>query len=545
MNLSALLKEMVDQDGSDLYIAVGAVPAINKDGRLQPLAAAGGKRLEPEMAESFAREVMTPKQYKEFEETHEANLALMREDIGRFRVNVFLQRGTVAMVFRRVKMEIPTMRMLGLPVVLRDVALQDRGIVLITGATGSGKSTTMASMIDYRNHCRSGHIVTIEDPVEFLYRHNKSIVTQREVGIDTFSFHEALKNTLRQAPQVICIGELRDAETVKFALHAAETGHLVFATLHSTNSTITLERIANFYPPEQRDSLMHNLALNIKAIISQRLVPRIGGGRCAAIEVLIATPRISDLILKFELHEIRRMLGADNQDGLQSMDKALYKLVRNGVVSVDDAMGAAESPNDLHLKLRGIGIEAGSTWEELEDPWQLIAGDYDLPAGAEGRFAVEEGGGIGTSGVHPAPSFPPPPPSPRIAAAESYPASTPVPAATPMALPPPPPMMPPPMQAAPPPPPPMAPPPPPMGAPPPPRPAMAPPPPPPMRPPAPPPGGMPPVSPPQRPGMAPPPPPPRVGQLPPPPAAMPAAPPRRPRIPNVESYDDSDPTQRR
>ncbi|MDX2176612.1 MAG: PilT/PilU family type 4a pilus ATPase [Candidatus Sumerlaeia bacterium] len=392
MDLKALLREMVERDGSDLYLATGAVPAINKDGKLQALDAAKGRKVKPEDSEDFTSVIMSEKQRREFEDSRECNLAYMDSEIGRFRVNVFWQRGSVAMVFRRVKMEIPTMRMLGLPPKLREISLMDRGIVLVTGATGSGKSTTMASMIDYRNHSRTGHIVTIEDPIEFLYRHRRSIVTQREVGIDTFSFHEALKNTLRQAPQVICIGELRDAETVQFALHASETGHLVFATLHSTDTVITIERILNFYPGEQREQVLHHIAHNLKAIVSQRLVPRIGGGRALAAEILVNTPRIQDLIMKGLLGTIKETLSIDNQEGIVSMDKSVFKLLKRGIISTEEALGAADSGNDLQLKIRGIGITPGSDWEDTEDPWVFIGGDYDLPGSesrAGGRFAID------------------------------------------------------------------------------------------------------------------------------------------------------------
>lgn len=394
LNLDDFLREAASLNASDLYLAAGAVPCIAVEGRYQASQLTNGERLTPEFTARMAKNCMSARQWADFENTLEANLAYTAEDIGRFRINCFWQRGSVAMVCRRVVWDIPTLRKLGLPPVMRRIALEDRGIVLVTGSTGSGKSTSLASMINYRNHIRSGHIVTIEDPVEFVYRHRKSVVTQREVGIDTLSFHEALKNSLRQAPQVICIGEMRDAETVQFAMHAAETGHLVFATLHSTNSTLAIERILHFYPGEMKAQVAAQLALNLKAIICQRLIPRPGGGRAAAIEILVNTPRIADLINKYDLGQIRMALAAENQDGMQSFDKSIYRLVKQGTVTVNDAMQAAESANDLALKLRGIGIEPGSSWEDIRDPWLAISSDYDAPEDSplHGRDARDIGG---------------------------------------------------------------------------------------------------------------------------------------------------------
>jgi pilus retraction protein PilT len=379
MRLDEVLVEATQSGATDVFLAAGAVPCLQVDGVYMPLKLSRGHRLPNDLAIRLAREAMNERQWTEFEKTMEANLAYMTDTAGRYRLNVFFQRGTVAMVCRRVVTDIPTMRQLGLPPVLRQVALADRGIVLVTGSTGSGKSTTLASLIDYRNHLRTGHIVTIEDPVEFVYRHHRSIVTQREVGIDTLSFHEALKNTLRQAPQVICIGELRDAETVQFAMHASETGHLVFATLHSTNASLALERILHFYPGELKEQLLIQLALNLKAILSQRLIPRARGGRVAAVEILINTPRIQDLITKGEMGGLRMALAAENSDGNLSFDKSIYRLHRRGLITMEDALQAAESANDLQIKFRGIGITPGSSWEDLADPWARIASDYEPP----------------------------------------------------------------------------------------------------------------------------------------------------------------------
>lgn len=382
MEITDFLGEAAKRKASDVYLAAGAVPCMNVEGHYYPCQATQGQRLKPDDMESLVKQVMNDKQWDEFVESRESNLAYHAEGVGRFRINAFWQRGSIAMVCRRVVMKIPTMRALGLPPILRNIALSERGIVLVTGSTGSGKSTSLASMIDYRAHIRTGHIVTIEDPVEFVFNHRRSIVTQREVGIDTKSFHEALKNTLRQAPQVICIGEMRDAETVQFAMHASETGHLVLATLHSTNAILAIERILHFYPQEMRETVQKQLALNLKAVICQRLVPGIRGGRFAATEILIDTPRIRDLLAKGELGSIREAVAAENQEGMHDFDRALYKLCKQGKITQEDALQAAESSNDLQLKFRGIGIKPGSSWDDVADPWEHIPGDFDPPGTA-------------------------------------------------------------------------------------------------------------------------------------------------------------------
>ncbi len=389
MHIDDLLREASQRQASDLYLCAGAVPCISVEGVYYAVQSAEGQRLSPETTMELAHQVMNKKQWEDFKEELEANLAYMAEGCGRFRVNAFWQRGSVALVCRRVEMKIPTLRQLGLPPNLRNIALADRGIVLVTGSTGSGKSTTLASMIDYRAHLRTGHIVTIEDPVEFIYTHRRSIVTQREVGIDTASFHEALKNSLRQAPQVICLGEMRDAETVQFAMHASETGHLVLATLHSTNAVLAIERILNFYPGHMQEQMQKQLALNLKAVICQRLVHGVKGGRHAATELLIDTPRIRDLIGKGQLGSVKEALSAENQEGVHNFDRSLYKLCKQKKITHEEALQAAESANDLQLKFRGIGIAPGSSWEDISDPWQQIGDDFELPAGMT-KFAKKD-----------------------------------------------------------------------------------------------------------------------------------------------------------
>lgn len=473
MLLDDLLKEACEFSATDVYLIVGAVPCMSIEGRFMAPKCSRGQRLTPEAIESFAREMMTEAQWDEFLDTREANLAYMKPEIGRFRVNVLMQRGSLGMVLRRVVMEIPTMRELGLSPVLRNIALADRGIVLVTGSTGCGKSTTMASMIDYRNHLRTGHIVTIEDPIEFVYQHRRSVVTQREVGMDTLSFEEALRNSMRQSPQVISIGELRDASTVEFALHAAETGHLVFATLHSTNAILALERVMHFFPPTNRELVRLQLALNFRAIICQRLPRAVDGGRACAAEVLMNTPRIQDLLRKDDFGGIAAVLAGENNDGMLDFDRALYKLARRGIISPEEALTHSDSSSNLQMKFRGIGIEAGSSWEDLDDPWQYIDDDYEPPPNFTGPEFDPDGAGApvytnenappmsaksvapltsrrtSASGVHRLPSFrtksapppaaPPEPPPPKLPLAGAAGGTAPKPAPPTDKTPPPPP----------------------------------------------------------------------------------------------------------
>jgi twitching motility protein PilU len=408
VRLIDILKEATERKATDIYLVPGAIPCLNLDGVYVPLAIAKGQRLSAEKMLEFAKEATNQKQWDEFESNLELNMAWMSPETDRFRINFFWQRGSIGLVGRRVVADIPTLRQLGLPAVLRNISLEDRGIVLVTGATGSGKSTTLASMIDYRNHLKTGHIVTIEDPVEFVYRHRRSIVTQREVGIDTMSFHDALRNTLRQAPQVICIGELRDDDTVRFAMHASETGHLVFATLHSTNATLAIERILHFFPAEVKDQILLQLSLNLKAILSQRLVPKIGGGRVAAAELLINTPRMQDIIARGDFSAIRQAMAAENQVGIVHFDKSLFRLCRRGLITIQDALQAADSANDLQIKFKGIGVEPGSSWEDTSDPWERVQDDYAPPPGVSINEGTRPRSAEQDYNNEKAPSLPPP-----------------------------------------------------------------------------------------------------------------------------------------
>lgn len=351
LEITELLKAMVEQHGSDLYLAAGATPRCNINGTLveyspEPLTA--------ETAHVLIKQLLTEQQWAEFFQKRELNVAYSLKDIARFRVNVYFQRGSVAAVIRLIKMQIPTFAELNLPATIGDLIQAKRGLVLVTGATGSGKSTTMAAMIDHRAGKMDGHIVTIEDPVEFVFRHKKSIVTQREVGLDTFSFKEALKNSLRQAPNVIYIGELRDSETVEFALHSAETGHLVLATLHSANAPQTIERVVNFFPKDHFHSVYLQLAANLRAIISQRLIPRRGGGRIPVLEILINTALTAEIIAKGETGGLKKVIEGGKNEGMQSFDQHLYLLVQEGSVTEDEALKYADSPTDLRLRLRGF-----------------------------------------------------------------------------------------------------------------------------------------------------------------------------------------------
>ncbi len=346
-----LLKVMLEKGGSDLFITVGAPPAIKIHGEMTPF---GGKPVTREQAEEIVAAVMNDKQRAEFHATKECNFALSLDGIGRFRVNAYVQRGSHGLVARVINTVIPTLDELRLPSVLKEVVMEKRGLVLMVGATGSGKSTSLAAMLDHRNTHSRGHIITIEDPVEFVHQHKKSLIMQREVGVDTDSWHAALKNTLRQAPDVILIGEIRDRDTMDYGIAFAETGHLCLATLHANNANQALDRIINFFPVERRQQILMDLSLNLKAIISQRLIPAIGGGRVPAVEILLNTPRVADLILKGEVHEIKEAMAKSKDLGMRTFDQALYDLCVDGLAAPETALRYADSYNELRLMLKNM-----------------------------------------------------------------------------------------------------------------------------------------------------------------------------------------------
>ncbi len=348
--VQALLKRAVDRDASDLFVTVGAPPSAKVDGKVVHLT---DQKLSMEHAQLLVRSIMTDKQVAKFEETHEANFAISLPGVARFRINAFMQRGSEGMVLRMIRSEIPNFGELKLPPVLGDIAMTARGLVIFVGATSSGKSTSLAAMLDYRNENSRGHIVTIEDPIEFVHKHKGCLVTQREVGMDTESFGTALKNTLRQAPDVILIGEIRDRETMDHAIAFAETGHLCLSTLHANNTNQALDRIINFFPEERRQQLLMDLSLNLKSVISQRLLRKTEGeGRVPAVEVLLNTPLIGDLIFKGDVSEIKEVMKRSRELGMQTFDQALFELYDAYEVDYDEAISKADSVNDLRLRIK-------------------------------------------------------------------------------------------------------------------------------------------------------------------------------------------------
>ena len=372
MRITEWLKILSNEGGSDLYLSTGAPPCAKFQGELKPIAS---EIMQPGEIKDIAYEIMDPTQQAEFETELEMNLATSISGYGRFRVNIFVQRNEVDIVARNIVADIPRWQDLRLPTILTDVVMRKRGLVLFVGATGSGKSTSLAALIDYRNSNSSGHIVTIEDPVEYVHNHKKSIVNQREVGVDTRSWHNALKNTLRQAPDVILIGEIRDRETMEHAIAFAETGHLCISTLHANNANQALDRIINFFPEERRPQLLMDMSMNMQCIVSQRLIPTTDGKRCAAIEVLLGTPMISDLILKGDIDGIKEVMQKSENIGMKTFDTALFELYQEGLISEDEALRNADSPNNVRLKIKfakegGELDENGSmgfSLESLED----------------------------------------------------------------------------------------------------------------------------------------------------------------------------------
>jgi len=345
-----LLRKMVEVEGSDLFLTAGFPPAIKIDGRVKPVT---DQPLTPQQSATLVRSIMNDRQTKQYDATKECNFAIAPPRIGRFRVSAFIQQGASGAVMRTINTKIPTIEELELPPVLKDVAMTKRGLVLIVGGTGSGKSTTLAAMLGYRNDNSKGHIITIEDPVEYVHTHKSCVVTQREVGIDTESWEVALKNTLRQAPDVILIGEIRDRETMEYGIQFAETGHLCLATLHANSANQALDRVINFFPEDKRDQLLMDMSLNIKGIIAQRLLPRAGGaGRIAAMEVMLASPLISDLIFKGEVHQLKEVMARSTRLGMKTFDQALFDLFEEGKISYEDALRNADSRNELRLRIK-------------------------------------------------------------------------------------------------------------------------------------------------------------------------------------------------
>ncbi len=358
------LQVLVKHDGSDLYLSTGAPPSAKFNGELKPLAK---QPLPAGVVKKLAYELMNEQQIQDFELKPEMNLALSEAGVGRFRINIFKQRNEISMVIRNIKMDIPNLNDLGLPEVLKTMIMKKNGLILFVGGTGSGKSTSLAALIDYRNSNSKGHIITIEDPIEFVHKHKLSIVNQREIGVDTDSYEDALKNTLRQAPDVILIGEIRDAETMEHALAFAETGHLAISTLHANNANQALDRIINFFPKDRHKQILHDLSLNLRAFISQRLVQTIDNKRCAAIEVLLGTPMVADLIKKGQVAEIKEIMEKSENIGMQTFDSALLKLFKAGRISKEVAIKNADSENNVRLKIElGDGIQEPEE-DEKED----------------------------------------------------------------------------------------------------------------------------------------------------------------------------------
>jgi twitching motility protein PilU len=368
-----LLRKMVERNGSDLFLTCGFPPAIKVDGTIHK---ATDTPLSSDQAAIMVRAIMNDRQIKEFDSTKECNFAIAPQGIGRFRVSAFIQQGHVGAVLRTITTEIPTLEDLDLPPILKDIVMNKRGLVIVVGGTGSGKSTTLAAMIGHRNENSRGHIVSIEDPIEYVHPHKGCVITQREVGVDTETWHAALKNTLRQAPDVIMIGEIRDRETMEYGIQFAETGHLCLATLHANSANQALDRIINFFSEERRQQLLMDLSLNAKAIVSQRLIPREGGiGRVAAMEILLNTPLIADLIFKGAVGQIKEIMAKSTRLGMQTFDQALFELYEDSTISYEEAMRNSDSKNELRLRVKLESKRDSSVADQQSETLKIIEED--------------------------------------------------------------------------------------------------------------------------------------------------------------------------
>ncbi len=376
MNLQPYLKLMSEQMASDMYFTTGAPVSVRIEGSMRPV---GKSMLNPGMTKKLAYDLLTPAQIKDFEKNLELNLGVSYTDLGRFRINIYKQRGEVSMVIRYIRADIPTIDDLGLPDVYKSMIMRKKGLVLVVGATGMGKSTSLASMLDYRNMNESGHILTIEDPIEFMFRHKKCIVGQREVGLDTLSFDNALREAMREAPDVIMIGEARDQETMESALRYADTGHLCLTTLHATNTNQTLDRLLNFFPSDAHNQVLMDLSLNLNAILAQRLVKTEDGTRVAAVEVLVNTPYISKLIRDGDFHEIKEIMAKGNESGMKTFDQSLFELFKERKIDLRTALANADSSSDLEWKINfGGGTKELQSKEDGEEALQFPSTHADL-----------------------------------------------------------------------------------------------------------------------------------------------------------------------
>jgi len=375
VDLKGYLKQMADDRASDLFLSVGAAPGIKVEGTTRYL---GDLPLSAAEVEGMAQELMNKDQRIQFAQTLEMNLAHSEPGVGRFRINIYRQRGDVAIVIRYITERIPTIEELNLPPILKDLIMLPRGLVLLVGATGAGKSTALASMIDYRNERKTGHVLTVEEPIEYLHRHKESIVDQREIGLDTMSYANALKNAMREAPDVIMIGEIRDRETMQDAISYAETGHLCLSTLHSNNANQTLERIINFFPEVARPQMLTDLSLNLQAVVSLRLLQGLDSHRIPAVEVLLKTAYVSDLIAKGEVDMLKEAMKANVDRGMQTFDESLYRLYRDGRISFDQAIEHADSRTDLLLRIRLSGDQAGRSGSTESDEMRIEPNDSSV-----------------------------------------------------------------------------------------------------------------------------------------------------------------------